>query len=313
MIWKEKKCSSWLAGSLLSGTSRITVSLPVEILAGNQDPPEPPRMPWYELSGTNPPGAPSLSRKAKLEYVGVEVLREGEEEGKMELHFSSLSIWMHTSLTYQPLALGFALDVPVSLRAFSSTSSHSLLFWFSSFLPTCSHRHSMSPASFLSLQVWPRSAYSPCSMSPRVPGSQPFSPIFPGRRFLCLRTTSPSRVFHEHWWFTSFDINLPLLTKLINGRVRIPNTDLCGSFHVCCTYSNISQRVLLGWLTAESEGLFVDWLPKQTFGYQRGNVVGRDKSRAWDWHMHTTVYKTDNQQRPTIEHRELYSIPRNNL
>ena len=80
------------------------------------------------MSGTNPPGAPSLSRKAKLEYVGVEVLREGEEEGEMELHFSSLSIWMHTSLTYQPLALGFALDVPVSLRAFSSTSSHSLLF-----------------------------------------------------------------------------------------------------------------------------------------------------------------------------------------
>ena len=33
---------------------------------------------------------------------------------------------------------------------------------------------------------------------------------------------------------------------------------------------------------------------KQTSGYQRGNVVGRDKSGARDKHAHTAVYKRDN-------------------
>ena len=42
-------------------------------------------------------------------------------------------------------------------------------------------------------------------------------------------------------------------------------------------------------------------------------VGGRDKSGAWDEHIHTTVYKIDNQQGPTVEHRELYSIFCNNL
>ena len=39
---------------------------------------------------------------------------------------------------------------------------------------------------------------------------------------------------------------------------------------------------------------------KQTYSYQRGNVEGRDKSEAWDEHTHTTIYKTDNQQGPTV-------------
>ena len=37
---------------------------------------------------------------------------------------------------------------------------------------------------------------------------------------------------------------------------------------------------------------------KQTYDYQKGNVgvvVVRDKSGAWDEHMQTTIYKTDNQ------------------
>ena len=34
---------------------------------------------------------------------------------------------------------------------------------------------------------------------------------------------------------------------------------------------------------------------------------------VWDWHMHTTIYKIDNQQGPTVQHRELYSILCNNL
>ena len=37
-------------------------------------------------------------------------------------------------------------------------------------------------------------------------------------------------------------------------------------------------------------------------------MVGRDKSGAWDEYTHTTIYKRDNQQGPTVEHRELYSV-----
>ena len=50
---------------------------------------------------------------------------------------------------------------------------------------------------------------------------------------------------------------------------------------------------------------------KQTYGYQRGNIVGRDKSGAWDEHI--TIYKTDNQQGPTVQRRELYSVFCDNL
>ena len=41
---------------------------------------------------------------------------------------------------------------------------------------------------------------------------------------------------------------------------------------------------------------------KQTYGYQKGNIVagGRGKSGAWDEHIHTTIYKIDNQQAHTV-------------
>ena len=47
------------------------------------------------------------------------------------------------------------------------------------------------------------------------------------------------------------------------------------------------------------------WLPK---GKQ-----GRDKLGVWDLNIHTTIYKIDNQQEPTVKHRELYAISYNNL
>ena len=37
-----------------------------------------------------------------------------------------------------------------------------------------------------------------------------------------------------------------------------------------------------------------------------------DKLGAWNEHKHTTIYKIDNQQGPTVKHRELYSISCNN-
>ena len=45
-----------------------------------------------------------------------------------------------------------------------------------------------------------------------------------------------------------------------------------------------------------------------TRGERRGDKLG-----VWDEHIHTTMYKIDNQQGPTVEHRELYSVSCNNL
>ena len=39
----------------------------------------------------------------------------------------------------------------------------------------------------------------------------------------------------------------------------------------------------------------------------------KDKLGVWDQWIHTTMCKTDKQQGPTIEHKELYSVSCNNL
>ena len=41
-------------------------------------------------------------------------------------------------------------------------------------------------------------------------------------------------------------------------------------------------------------------LRKQIYGYQRGKEVGRDKLGVWDRHIHTAIFKIDNQQGPTV-------------
>ena len=42
-------------------------------------------------------------------------------------------------------------------------------------------------------------------------------------------------------------------------------------------------------------------LQSQTYGYQRGKVGGRRyRLEVQDQHIHSTVYKTDNQQGPTV-------------
>ena len=51
---------------------------------------------------------------------------------------------------------------------------------------------------------------------------------------------------------------------------------------------------------------------KQTYGYQRGKGV-RNKLGVQDQQIQTTTYKTDKQQGPTVQHRELYSQSCNNL
>ena len=43
---------------------------------------------------------------------------------------------------------------------------------------------------------------------------------------------------------------------------------------------------------------------KQTYGQQRGKL-GEDKLGIWDQKIHTTIYKIDKQQGPTMQTRKL--------
>ena len=40
---------------------------------------------------------------------------------------------------------------------------------------------------------------------------------------------------------------------------------------------------------------------------------GRARLKVWDGHAHTGIFKMDNQQRPTVQHREFCSVLCNNL
>ena len=44
-----------------------------------------------------------------------------------------------------------------------------------------------------------------------------------------------------------------------------------------------------------------------------GKELGRDKLGIWDEQIHATTCKTDKQQGLSVQYRELYSIPCNNL
>ena len=37
-----------------------------------------------------------------------------------------------------------------------------------------------------------------------------------------------------------------------------------------------------------------------TYGYQGQRSEGRDRLGVWDWHAHNAMFKTDNQQGPTV-------------
>ena len=59
-----------------------------------------------------------------------------------------------------------------------------------------------------------------------------------------------------------------------------------------CAISNLTQTNLCMKQTHRHR--------KQTSDYQRGNVRGRDKLASWEEHIHTTIYKTVNQQGHTV-------------
>ena len=52
---------------------------------------------------------------------------------------------------------------------------------------------------------------------------------------------------------------------------------------------------------------------KQTYGYQGGRMGSRDSYGVWNSHVHTAIFKMDDQQGPTVEQRKLNSIFCNNL
>ena len=49
-------------------------------------------------------------------------------------------------------------------------------------------------------------------------------------------------------------------------------------------------------------------IPKTNMVTKEERWEREDKSGTWDQQTHTTIYITDNQQGPTVEHRELYSV-----
>ena len=53
------------------------------------------------------------------------------------------------------------------------------------------------------------------------------------------------------------------------------------------------------WIYLQSRHRLTDFENKHC--YQRQKVWGvEDKLGIWDWHIHTTIYKTDNQQESTV-------------
>ena len=78
------------------------------------------------------------------------------------------------------------------------------------------------------------------------------------------------------------------------------------------TYMGNQKKMIQANLFTKQKQTQTHRLQKQTYGYQR-LTKGKEKLGVWDWHIHTTIFKTDNQQGPTIQHRELCSLFCNNL
>ena len=79
------------------------------------------------------------------------------------------------------------------------------------------------------------------------------------------------------------------MKEYINKRVKEERGDINLNYK--------SQWVQMNLFTKQKQ---THRLRKQTYGYQRVNVVERDKLGAWDLHTHTTIYKIDHQQGPTV-------------
>ena len=85
---------------------------------------------------------------------------------------------------------------------------------------------------------------------------------------------------------TLMDLEIIILNKS-EREIQIPMISLT------CVESKIWHK----WTHLQNRNRLTDIENKHS--YQRGKV-GRDKLGDWDWHIHTTIYKIDNQQGPTV-------------
>ena len=73
--------------------------------------------------------------------------------------------------------------------------------------------------------------------------------------------------------------------------------------------SNLKKKILMTLFTKQKQTYRYQ---KQNYDYQRGNVVGGGINQKFGINTYI-IYKINNQQGPTAQQRELYSIFCNNL
>ena len=54
-------------------------------------------------------------------------------------------------------------------------------------------------------------------------------------------------------------------------------------------------------------------IQRMNFWFPGGRMAQRDSQGVWDGHVHTAIFKMDNQQEPTVEHMKLCSMLCGNL
>jgi len=119
------------------------------------------------------------------------------------------------------------------------------------------------------------------------------------------------------------DLKWPLNGSLANGReapVKITFITLLIRVCVCvCVYTCIwNIWILLSARIIHFQQLHAavrtNQVSKTNLRLPKGKSgEGREKLGVWNEHIHTTIYKIDHQQRPTVYCRELYSVLCNNL
>ena len=97
----------------------------------------------------------------------------------------------------------------------------------------------------------------------------------------------------RHVW----NLEIVIMCKIQTEKETFPTTSL-----ICRIEKEIIQMNLF------TNQKHIPRLRGQTYDCQRGRMQRRDGQGVWNARVHTTVFKMDNQQGPTVEHRELCSV-----
>ena len=98
----------------------------------------------------------------------------------------------------------------------------------------------------------------------------------------------------------------PEIVKLSESQVRMRKTNTIWYY-----MQNLKKKKDKNELVYKTETESQTW--NTYLWLLKGKCGPRIKLGVWDWHAHSTIYKTDNQQGLTGHHRELYSISSNIL